>query len=112
MLHATSGYVWKALIEYRCTDLRLFGATVWKKKLLIIEPFSQQKLNKITTENCTGIWGHSWCCWKALGKSDLIDFISQFSELMCERYIYFWSGFLLLEIKKICKNWVWKEKSV
>jgi hypothetical protein len=57
MLHATSGYLWKALIEYRCTDLRLFGASVWKKKLLIIEPFSQQKLNKIKTEKCIGIWG-------------------------------------------------------
>jgi hypothetical protein len=43
MLHATSGYLWKALIEHRCSDLRVFGATVWKK-LLIIEPFSQPKL--------------------------------------------------------------------
>jgi hypothetical protein len=31
--------------------------------------------------------GHSWCCWKAFSKSDLIDFISQFLELIrCERY--------------------------
>jgi len=29
--------------------LRLFGATMWK--LLVIEPFSQWKLNKIETEN-------------------------------------------------------------
>ncbi len=35
--------------------LRLFGATVLK--LLIIEPFSQWKLNKIQTENCIGIFG-------------------------------------------------------
>jgi hypothetical protein len=34
--------------------LRLFGATCGK--LLIIEPFSQWKLNKIETENCIGIW--------------------------------------------------------
>jgi len=27
--------------------------------------------------------GHSWCCWKAPGKSDLIELISQFSELRC-----------------------------
>ncbi len=39
--------------------LRLFGATVWK--LLIIEAFSQWKLNKMKTENCIGIWGSSWC---------------------------------------------------
>ncbi len=100
--HHTSWYLWKALIEYRCTDLRLFGATRWKK-LSIIEPFCQQKLNKIKTENCIGIWGHSWCCWKALGKSDLIDFISQFSELRCERYIYFWSGFCCWKFKQIAK---------
>jgi hypothetical protein len=41
--------------------LRLFRATVWRK-LLIIESFSQWKLNKIETENCIGIWGGSWCC--------------------------------------------------
>jgi hypothetical protein len=34
--------------------LRLFGATVWRK-LLIIESFSQWKMNKIETENCIGI---------------------------------------------------------
>jgi hypothetical protein len=38
------------------------------------------------TENCIGIAGHSWCYWKTLGKSDLTEFISQFSELMCGRY--------------------------
>jgi hypothetical protein len=57
---------------------------VWT--LLIIEPFSQGKLNKIKTENCIGIWGDSWCCGKALGESDLIEFTSQFSELRCGRY--------------------------
>jgi hypothetical protein len=57
--------------------LRLFGATMWK--LLVIEPFSQWKLNKI--ENL------------ALGKSHLIEFISQFSELRCERY-WFWVYFV------------------
>jgi hypothetical protein len=35
-----------------------FGATVWK--LLIIEPFSQWKLNKIESENPIGIWGCSF----------------------------------------------------
>jgi hypothetical protein len=64
--------------------LRLFGTPVWK--LLIIEPFSQWKLNKVETENCIGIWRYSWCCWRPLGKSDLIEFISQFSELVCGRY--------------------------
>jgi len=49
------------------------GAMVWK--LLIIEPFSQWKLNEIKTENCIGVWKHSWCWQKlALGESDLIEF--------------------------------------
>jgi len=34
---------------------RLFGAMMWK--LLIIGPFSEQKLNQIETENCIGIRG-------------------------------------------------------
>jgi len=63
-----------------------FGAIVWK--LLIIEAFSQWKLNKIESENSIEIWGHSWCCWKALGESDFMEFISQFSELRCGRYYF------------------------
>ncbi len=66
----------------------------WKLSL-IIEPFFHWKLNKIKTENCIGIWGVyccSWFCWKALGEWDLMEFISQFSELRCERY-WFLSGF-------------------
>jgi hypothetical protein len=35
--------------------LKLFGATMWK--LLIIEPFSERKLNKIETKNYIGIKG-------------------------------------------------------
>jgi hypothetical protein len=62
----------------------LLGAMVWK--LLIIESFSQLKLNKVETENYIGIWGRSWCSWKVLGESDLMEFISQCSELRCERY--------------------------
>jgi hypothetical protein len=54
---------------------------VWK--LLIIEQFSHWRLNKIKIENNIGIWKDSWCSWKALKKSDLIEFISQFSELSC-----------------------------
>jgi hypothetical protein len=88
--------------------LRLFGATVWR--LLIIEPFSQSKLSKIETQSCFGIWGRSWCYLKALGKSDLVEFISLFSELRCGRYFFEW--ILLLEIQTNCKIWVWKEKSV
>jgi hypothetical protein len=38
---------------------------VWKP--LIIEPFSQLKLNKIENEKCIEIWGRSWCSRKAVG---------------------------------------------
>jgi len=86
--------------------LRFFGAMVWK--LLIIEPFSPWKLNKIETENYIGIWRSSWCCWKALDESDLIEFISQFSELRCKRY-WFSNKFCCWKLKQITKiGFRWK----
>jgi hypothetical protein len=81
--------------------LGLFGATVWK--LLIIEKNSQWKLNKTKSENCIWIWRCSWCCWKALDKSDLIKFISQLSKQSCEIY-WFLSGFCWCKFKKFAKN--------
>jgi hypothetical protein len=88
--------------------LRLFGTPV--RKLLIIEPFSQWKLNKIKIENCIGIWGCYWHCWKALSRamrsfkpqSDLIKVISQFSKLRCGR-CWFFSGFCCWKFKQIAK---------
>jgi len=80
--------------------LRLFGGQVWK--LMIIESFSQWTLNKIKTENSIGIWKHSRCCWKSLSESELIEFVSQFSELRCGRY-WFWSGFCCWKFKQIAK---------
>ncbi len=80
--------------------LRLFGATMWK--LLIIEQFFQWELNKIETENCIRIWGHSWCCWKAFNERDLIEFISQFSKLRCGRY-WFWVDFVAENSNKFKK---------
>jgi hypothetical protein len=65
-------------------SLRVFGATVWK--LLIIAPFFEWKLNKIETENSIGICVRYWCRREAFGKSDLVEFVSQFSELRCGRY--------------------------
>jgi hypothetical protein len=40
--------------------------------------------------------------WKALGESGLIELISQFSELRCERY-WFWSEFCCWKFKQITK---------
>jgi hypothetical protein len=73
--------------EVHQLGLRLLGATMWK--LLIIESFYQRKLNKIKAEIYIGIWGHSWCCWKMLEESDLIEFISQFSKLTCESSFFY-----------------------
>jgi hypothetical protein len=86
-------------VEVHRVGLRLFGATVWK--LLIIEPFSQWKLNKI--ENCIGIWECSWYCWKALGKSDLIKFIFKIFRAKVQKILIF-GWILLLEIQTNCKK--------
>jgi hypothetical protein len=75
LLISSESFLW---VEVHQHGWRLFRAMVWR--LLIIESFSQWKLNKIKMKNCTEIWGHSWCCWKALEESDLIEFNSQFSE--------------------------------
>ncbi len=95
-----SWYLEKVLDE--CIDLVWDCLELWWWSYLIIEPFSQWKLNKIKTENCIEIWGHSCCCWKDLEKSEWIDSISQFSELRCWRY-YFWSGFCCWKFKHIVK---------
>jgi hypothetical protein len=50
--------------------------------------FLNDKLNKIETENCIGIWERFvlGVVGKLSGESNLIEFISQFSELRCGRY--------------------------
>jgi hypothetical protein len=82
-------------------DFRVFGATVWKP--LIIELFFQWKLNKIENwKIALQFGGCSWCYWKALGKSDLIEFISQFSELRWGRYCFL-NGFCCWKFKQSAK---------
>ncbi len=61
--------------------LRLFGDMVWK--LLIIEQKFQWKFNKINFPLNMGVF--LVFLVEALGKSNLIEFISQILELMCER---------------------------
>jgi hypothetical protein len=76
---------------------------------------SYQLLNHFLNENHIKLKlktsGCSWCYCKALDKSDLIEFISRFSELRCERECDF-EWILLLEIQTNCKNWVCKQNSV
>jgi hypothetical protein len=93
-------YLEKALDE--CIDLVWDCLELRWRSYLIVEPFSQWKLNKIKTENCIKIWGHSCCCWKALDKSDWMESNSQFSELRCGRY-YCRSGFCCWKFKHIAK---------
>jgi hypothetical protein len=102
--------LWKALDEsswLHPLGLRLFGATMWK--LLIIESFSQWKLNKIETENCIGICRHSWS-WKWFRKApkasdliDLMEFISQSWELRCKRYWFLIDFFFVENSNKLQK---------
>jgi hypothetical protein len=63
---------------------------------MIIEPFSQWKLNKIKTENCMGSCGCSWVLLeKPLVSQNLIEFTLQFSELrFLVEDIYFWVDFV------------------
>jgi hypothetical protein len=102
MLHATLLVASKSCqwVGVPQLGLKLFGATVWK--LLIIESFSQWKLNKIKIENYIGIWGHLWCCWKTFVESNLIDFSSQFSKPRFGWY-YLWVYFVVGNSNKLKK---------
>jgi hypothetical protein len=91
--------------------LRLFGATMWK--LLIIESFSQWKLNKIETgKTVLEFWGYSWCCWKGPWRWVRFNrvYFTIFRAKVWKILIFEWIP--LLKIQTNCKNWVWKEKSV
>jgi hypothetical protein len=76
--HGVLGYVMELIIKKfsmnrgATTWFRMFGTTVWN--LLIIEPFFHWIFWKTKIENY--IWRHSWYCWKALTKFDLIKLIS------------------------------------
>jgi hypothetical protein len=68
---------------------------------------SYQLLNHFLNENHIKLklktWGCSWCYCKALDKSDLIEFISRFSELRCERECDFWMNFVAGNSNKLQK---------
>jgi hypothetical protein len=102
MLHPW--YLWKALDEWGVHrfGLRLFGAMMWKLSMIIIESFSQWKLYKIKSENRIGIRKHSWCCWKAFGKSDLIKCVTIVRAKVCKILMFEW--ILLLEVQKNYKK--------
>ncbi len=89
--------------KYGCTDL------VWESLELLCGSYwlffsMKTKSNQIKTGNCIGIWGCSWCCCKALDKSDLIEFNSQYSELRCVEQIDFRVYFVAANSNKLQKN--------
>jgi len=90
-------------------DFKLFGTMVWK--LLIIETFFQEKLNKIKTEKI--YWNLTmflvslkipW--WVKFNRFYFTIFIVEEWKIVNFEWI------LLLEIQTNCKNWVWKENFV
>jgi hypothetical protein len=60
--------------------------------------FNENKI-KLKLKKLLEFGGNSWCPWEALDKSDLIEFISQFSELRCG----VWSGCCCWKFKKVAK---------
>ncbi len=99
------------MLLYRWYSHWLLLVTLHCGSYWLLNHFFQWKLNKIETENCIGIWGYSWCCWKALNELDFVEFISQiFKAKLWKILIFGW--ILWLEIQTNCKIWVWKEKSV
>ncbi len=101
----------KALNWVGCIDLVWDCLELWCESYWLLNFFLNEFFLKIEIKIFVGIWGHPRCRWKALSESDLIDFISQFSELTNGRY-WFFSGFYCWKFKQITKNWVWKQKSV
>ncbi len=89
--------------------LKLFGAMVWK--LLIIEPFSQWKLNKFETKKCIGIWGGGFGVlespwWVAFNGVSFTIFRAKVW------HIVFLNGFCCWKFKKIAKIGFWKKNQL
>ncbi len=89
--------------------LRLIGAMVWK--LLLVEPFSQWKLNRIETKNCIEILG-TFLVFSESPREVRFNrfYFTIFRAKMWKILICEW--ILLLKIQTNYKNCVGKEKSV
>jgi len=72
---------------------------LWCGSCWLLNHFFNEKEEKLKLKKLLEFGGNSWCPWEALDKSDLIEFISQFSELRCA----FWSGRSCWKFKKIAK---------
>jgi hypothetical protein len=96
---------WEFLESFQWVGVHQLGWLVWDYLELwcgrywLLNHFVNEnhKKSKLKT------WGCSWCCCKALGKSDLIEFIPQFSELWCERECNFGMDFVAGNSNKLQK---------
>ncbi len=81
-------------------------ATLWSYGVeainWLLNHFLNENYMNLKLKTLWNFGGHSWCCWKALCESDLIEFVSQFSELRCGRY-WFLNGFCCWKFKQIAK---------
>jgi len=75
---------------------------------LIIEPFSQSKLNKIETENCIGILGVSLVLLESPWQVRFNRVCFTIFRAKVWKILIF-ERILLLEIQTNCKNWARKE---
>jgi hypothetical protein len=84
-----SWYLWKALGEYRCIEKLLMniGAstsfeTNWSYNVEAIDYWTifSMKIKYIRKNIYIRIWGHSLCCWKAVGELDLIELFHNFQR--------------------------------
>jgi hypothetical protein len=100
-------YCWVGVADLVWDCLEIRCGSYW-----FLNHFLNEKLNKIETENCIGIWERfSWCCWKALWRVKFNRvYFTIFRAKVWKILRFEW--ILLLEIQSNCKNWVWKEKAV
>jgi hypothetical protein len=109
LLHVTILVPSESFDDYGCIDVVWDCLEQQCGNHWLLKHFPNDKFFKIKAKNCIIIWGCSWCYWKALGESNLIDFISQFSifisqfsELRCGRY-WFLSEICWCKLKQIAK---------
>jgi hypothetical protein len=97
-------YCWVGVADLVWDCLEVRCGSYW-----FLNHFLNEKLNKIETEKLYWNLGAFLLVLleSSLVMSNLIEFISQFSELRCRRYWVF-EWILLVEIQSNYKNWVWK----
>jgi hypothetical protein len=92
-------YCWEGVADLVWDCLEVRCGSYW-----FLNHFLNEKLNRIETENCIGIWEcFSWCCWKALC---WVKFIRVYFTIFRAKVwkILSFEWILLLEIQSNCKS--------